>query len=248
MPTSRPAACASPKPSASTASPKPKSQPPDAKGAHHAQPRPNAIRGARAVKVSNEQKKLLICNARRAYGRIAATGATHLTFEQWRREWLLERYRLESFRDIDQERFPSIMNTLRQLAGLRPFRKDYAPFTEGFGRVMEVPDDVRRARAKLDQLLSDNAARFGTLADARRYAESLFLRIHKTDHDHATAKQLWQVFFTLKNCIAAKARAAPAPPRHPLPPPDPPHDNRPLYRLPYIPAPSELEKTHATRR
>ena len=47
---------------------------------------------------------------------------------------------------------------------------------------------------------------FGGREGARRYADALFTRIHKTDRFAATAKQTWAVIFTLRN-RAAKIRS-----------------------------------------
>ena len=47
---------------------------------------------------------------------------------------------------------------------------------------------------------------FGGREGARRYADALFARIHKTDRYAATAKQTWAVIFTLRN-RAAKIRS-----------------------------------------
>jgi len=67
-------------------------------------------------------------------------------------------------------------------------------------------DDADRARRKLLEETFAQAAAFGGQPGAQGYAEQLLGRIHKTDLQRATARQLWQVLFTLRNRARAKAR------------------------------------------
>lgn len=115
-------------------------------------------------------------------------------------------FRFTSVKLIDQERFPKVLNALRLISGDRPFRPKEKSLTRICEYVIEVPDDCRRARAKIKILLTEEADRFGGLKQAEAYTETLLLRIHKTDFSHASAKQLWQVFFTLRNRIHRKAK------------------------------------------
>jgi hypothetical protein len=67
-------------------------------------------------------------------------------------------------------------------------------------------DERRRARWALARECRELAADFGGAAGAEAYAAALLERIHKTTADRATAKQCWQVVFTLRNRAAAKRR------------------------------------------
>ena len=67
-------------------------------------------------------------------------------------------------------------------------------------------DEGRRAQWSLGLVEGETADAFGGHEGARRYADALFARIHKTDRYAATAKQVWAVIFTLRN-RAAKIRS-----------------------------------------
>ena len=60
-------------------------------------------------------------------------------------------------------------------------------------------DDADRARWVLREECRELGWAFGGEAGARRYAEALLAKIHKTEWMSATARQLWQVIFTLRN-------------------------------------------------
>lgn len=67
-------------------------------------------------------------------------------------------------------------------------------------------DDADRARRKLLDETFDQASAFGGQPQAQAYAESLLLKIHRTDLAGASARQLWQVLFTVRNRARAKTR------------------------------------------
>ena len=167
-----------------------------------------AIEGARAGKVSKRQVKLLICNAQLVWKAHPELHYAYDSFEVWRKEFIGE-WGYCSFKEVDQLRFVPMMNRLRFLANKRPFRKDGLQFAYAHGYSVEQADDRRRALGKLEAFFEDSGEVFGGEACARNYAESLFSRIYRTDSAHATAKQIWQVYFTLNN-RARRKQATPA--------------------------------------
>ena len=96
-------------------------------------------------------------------------------------------------------------------------QRDYAAVVEYFGRLAgdkraearrsdTISDEERRALWALNLVEGEVAGTLGGREGARRYADALFRKIHKTDRYAATAKQTWAVIFTLRN-RAAKIRS-----------------------------------------
>ena len=69
-----------------------------------------------------------------------------------------------------------------------------------------IADEERRALWALNLVEGEVAGTLGGREGARRYADALFRKIHKTDRYGATARQVWAVIFTLRN-RATKRRA-----------------------------------------
>ena len=70
-------------------------------------------------------------------------------------------------------------------------------------------DERRRALWALARVEGEVAGAFGGRGDAARYADALFGKIHRTDRDRATARQIWSVIFTLRNRAAGRRAKTP---------------------------------------
>ena len=70
---------------------------------------------------------------------------------------------------------------------------------------LKSADERRRALWALNLEEGRLENYFGGREGARRYADALFGKIHRTDRYAATARQVWAVIFTLRN-RAAKGR------------------------------------------
>jgi hypothetical protein len=75
---------------------------------------------------------------------------------------------------------------------------------------MKSADETRRAIWRLKVECKDLGESFGGEEGAMRYANSLMEKIHKVKLADASAKQVWQVIFTLRS--RAKKPAKPASP------------------------------------
>ena len=98
----------------------------------------------------------------------------------------------DSFRAVTQRDYAAVVEYFGRLAG------DRAP-TGGNSKRTTASDEVRRAQWSLGLVEGEVADAFGGREGARRYADALFRKIHKTDRYGATARQVWAVIFTLRN-------------------------------------------------
>jgi len=102
---------------------------------------------------------------------------------------------------LTQRDYGPMMGRLIELAGGSPRRRDWHAAVKPARR-----DDADRARRALKDECAAWAEVFGGAAQADAYATSLLAKIHKTDWMGATARQLWQVLFTVRNRARAKNR------------------------------------------
>jgi hypothetical protein len=182
----------------------------DARGA--GRPDDRAIEGARNTPLTAEQRQRLAIAARRAYAAQDAVGIVDgETFDAWRHRTVREATGRAGLTALTQRDYGPMMARLIELAGGSPRRRDWHAAVKPARR-----DDADRARHALQAECADQAAAFGGPAQAEAYATSLLARIHKTDWMGATARQLWQVLFTLRN--RARARNRPGCPARPLSP------------------------------
>ena len=163
-----------------------------------------AVRAQGGAVVKPHQVKAMILAARRAYSEQAKAGLVDdgVDFDAWRRATLHDVVGAaapDSFRAVTQRDYAAVMDYFGRLAG------DRAP-TGGNSKRTTASDEVRRAQWSLGLVEGEVADAFGGREGARRYADALFARIHKTDRYAATAKQTWAVIFTLRN-RAAKIRS-----------------------------------------
>ena len=163
-----------------------------------------AVRAQGGAVVKPHQVKAMILAARRAYSEQAKAGLVDdgVDFDSWRRATLHDVVGAaapDSFRAVTQRDYAAVVEYFGRLAG------DRAP-TGGNSKRTTASDEVRRAQWSLGLVEGEVADAFGGREGARRYADALFARIHKTDRYAATAKQTWAVIFTLRN-RAAKIRS-----------------------------------------
>ena len=162
-----------------------------------------AVRAQGGAVVKPHQVKAMILAARRAYSEQAKAGLVDdgVDFDSWRRATLHDVVGAaapDSFRAVTQRDYAAVMDYFGRLAGDRPAGNDSKRTT--------ASDAERRALWALNFAERDAAGTLGGHEGARRYADALFRKIHKTDRYAATAKQTWAVIFTLRN-RAAKIRS-----------------------------------------
>ena len=162
-----------------------------------------AVRAQGGAVVKPHQVKAMILAARRAYKMQAKAGLVDdgVDFDSWRRATLHDVVGAaapDSFRAVTQRDYAAVMDYFGRLAGDRPAGNDSKRTT--------ASDAERRALWALNLEEGEVAGTLGGREGARRYADALFARIHKTDRYAATAKQTWAVIFTLRN-RAAKIRS-----------------------------------------
>ena len=162
-----------------------------------------AVRAQGGAVVKPHQVKAMILAARRAYSEQAKAGLVDdgVDFDAWRRATLHDVVGAaapDSFRAVTQRDYAAVMDYFGRLAGDRPAGNDSKRTT--------ASDAERRALWALNFAERDAAGTLGGRKGARRYADALFRKIHKTDRYAATAKQTWAVIFTLRN-RAAKIRS-----------------------------------------
>ena len=162
-----------------------------------------AVRAQGGAVVKPHQVKAMILAARRAYKMQADAGLVDdgVDFDAWRRATLHDVVGAaapDSFRAVTQRDYAAVLGYFMELAGNSG--------KSGDSGKSGIADEQRRAQWSLGLVEGETADAFGGREGARRYADALFARIHKTDRYAATAKQTWAVIFTLRN-RAAKIRS-----------------------------------------
>lgn len=159
-----------------------------------------AIAGQGNQIISKVQVRDLILSAQTAYKVNEKLGLADEPFDVWRKAALHDACGRQSYRDVRQAEFGKTLHYFLVLAGKKPGTRRAAAKPPG-------ADEAGRARWSLDKECQEQAETFGSYDGARMYAETLLQKIHKTTYDEATAKQLWQVMFTLRNRARAKKRS-----------------------------------------
>ena len=161
-----------------------------------------AVRAQGGAVVKPHQVKAMILAARRAYSEQAKAGLVDdgVDFDAWRRATLHDVVGAaapDSFRAVTQRDYAAVMDYFGRLAGDKRAEAR---------RSDTIADEERRALWALNFAERDAAGTLGGREGARRYADALFRKIHKTDRYGATARQVWAVIFTLRK-RATKRRA-----------------------------------------
>lgn len=162
-----------------------------------------AVRAQGGAVVKPHQVKAMVLAARRAYKVQSDAGLVDdgVDFDSWRRATLHDVVGAaapDSFRAVTQRDYAAVVEYFGRLAGDRPAGNDSKRTT--------ASDAERRALWALNLEEGKVAGTLGGREGARRYADALFRKIHKTDRYGATARQVWAVIFTLRN-RATKRRA-----------------------------------------
>jgi len=160
-----------------------------------------AVRAQGGAVVKPHQVKAMILAARRAYAVQAKAGLVDdgADFDSWRRATIHDVVGFaapDSFRAVTQRDYAAVLAYFRELAGDRPNAVRPSGLIAG--------DELRRARWALSRVEGEVAESFGGRDGARRYADALFAKIHKTDRSAATAKQTWAVIFTMRKRTKAR--------------------------------------------
>jgi len=163
-----------------------------------------AVRAQGGAVVKPHQVKAMILAARRAYKMQADAGLVDdgVDFDAWRRATLHDVVGAaapDSFRAVTQRDYAAVMDYFGRLAGDKRAEAR---------RSDTIADEERRALWALNFAERDAAGTLGGREGARRYADALFRKIHKTDRYGATARQVWAVIFTLRNRANSKRTTA----------------------------------------
>ena len=155
-----------------------------------------AVRAQGGAVVKPQQVKAMVVAARRAYKVQAEVGLVDdgVDFDTWRRATLHDVVGAaapSSFRAVTQRDFAAVMEYFGELAGDRP--NTIRP------SMLKASDERTRALWSLNLVEGEVADALGGRDGARRYADALFAKIHKTDRLAASARQIWAVIFTLRN-------------------------------------------------
>ena len=162
-----------------------------------------AVRAQGGFVVKPHQVKAMILAARRAYDIQAKAGLVDdgVGFDAWRRAALHDVVGAaapDSFRAVTQRDYRAVLRYFLALAG------------EDVENVERVEcDERRRALWALALVEGEVADSFGGREEAARYADALLGKIHRTDRDRATARQIWSVIFTLRNRASGKRAKTP---------------------------------------
>ena len=158
-----------------------------------------AIAGQSSQILTKAQVRDLILAAQTAWKVQRKLGLADEPFDAWRKAALHDACGRQSFRDVRQAEYGRVLRMLLELAGRKPASRPAA---------VKPPrvDEATRARWALDQECIKQAEAFGSYPGAKAYADSLLSRIHKATLSSATAKQLWQVLFTLRSRARARNR------------------------------------------
>lgn len=158
-----------------------------------------AIDGQSNAVATKDQVRDLILTAQTAWRVQRKLGLADEPFDAWRKAALHDACGRQSFRDVRQREYGHVLHTLLTLAGRKPTSRPAA---------VKAPrvDEATRARWALDQECIKQAEAFGSYPGAKAYADALLAKIHRATLSSATAKQLWQVLFTLRNRARARNR------------------------------------------
>ena len=179
-----------------------------------------AVRAQGGGVVKPHQVKAMILAARRAFKVQSELGLVDdgVGFDAWRRATLHDVTggdAPESFRTVTQRDYAAVIDYFRELAGeegksaATPPLNRPAAFKYLKPRSGDLIASDARARAlwTLDLEEAGLAHAFeGGRGGARKYADALFWKIHKTERSLATPRQIWAVIFTLRK----RARRTPA--------------------------------------
>ena len=165
-----------------------------------------AVRAQGGGVVKPHQVKAMILAARRAYKAQSELGLVDdgVDFDAWRKATLHDVTggdAPESFRTVTQRDYAAVMDYFGELAGDRPGKP-------GHQDSARRADERERALWALNLVEVEVAGTLGGRGEARKYADALLWKIHKTERSLATPRQIWAVIFTLRSRAASRRRKA----------------------------------------
>ena len=165
-----------------------------------------AVRAQGGGVVKPHQVKAMILAARRAYKAQSELGLVDdgVDFDAWRKATLHDVTggdAPESFRTVTQRDYAAVMEYFGKLGGeerAEARRSD----------TIKASDAQRRALWALNLVEGEVAGTLGGRGGARRYADALFWKIHRTERSIASPRQIWAVIFTLRKRANSKRTTA----------------------------------------
>ena len=179
-----------------------------------------AVRAQGGGVVKPHQVKAMILAARRAYKAQSELGLVDdgVDFDAWRKATLHDVTggdAPESFRTVTQRDYAAVMEYFGKLGGEDGSGLHSLALTPPAQRATTPPsrqtrsaDAQRRALWALNLMEGEVAGTLGGRGGARRYADALFWKIHRTERSLATPRQIWSVIFTLRKRAKSKRTTA----------------------------------------
>jgi hypothetical protein len=152
-----------------------------------------------------EVRKMILC-AQTAHRFQRSLGLSEDGFDAWRRAALWDAVRKTSFRQLTQREYGAALAHFIRLSG-GEVKSERGLAGAIARRETTAEGDRRRAAKKLDDACAELAEAFGSAEQTKAYAAALLSQIHKATFASASAKQLIQTLFTLRNRAAKRLRA-----------------------------------------
>ena len=178
-----------------------------------------AVRAQGGGVVKPHQVKAMILAARRAYKAQSELGLVDdgVDFDAWRKATLHDVTggdAPESFRTVTQRDYAAVMEYFGKLGGECKMENVKCKMN-GSSPGARSADEQRRALWALNLVEGEVAAAFtpGGAGEsgrgaARKYADALLWKIHRTERSLATPRQIWAVIFTLRKRANSKRTTA----------------------------------------
>jgi len=160
-----------------------------------------AVQAQGAGVISRAQVVELLRVAQAAWRAQTAAGLTADGFDVWRGGTLFDAVHLSSFRSVRQSEFNVVLALFHKLAG----NTIAAMATES---ASGANDQRRRAAFALKAEIAKCADVLGGAVGATRYAEAIAWNKYRTGIEGLSAKQVWCVFFTIRNRANKKRQEA----------------------------------------
>ncbi|MCR5752795.1 MAG: hypothetical protein K6G91_12640 [Kiritimatiellae bacterium] len=158
-----------------------------------------AVRAQGGAVVKPHQVQAMVIAAHRAFKAQKALGLVEdgESFDAWRKATIHDVVGAaapSSFKAVTQRDYAAVIAYFSELAGGE----------RAEARRTKSADEERRALWALNLAEGEVEDSFGGREGARRYADALLAKIHRTDRCRASARQIWAVIFTMRK--RAKAR------------------------------------------
>ena len=179
-----------------------------------------AVRAQGGAVVKPHQVKAMVIAAHRAFKVQQGLGLVEdgESFDTWRRATIHDVVGAaapSSFKAVTQRDYAAVIAYFGELAGEVEVEKCRTCRTSRTSRTktarpstfqLRDADECSRALWSLTLVEGEVEGAFGGREGARRYADALFAKIHRTDRLAASARQIWAVIFTLRQRARNKRR------------------------------------------